>query len=161
MILLDFEIAIFLVTTCALGAQQALIESSDGDERCIEVQTLDGDLSLAFSGFCIWRISCTGVDSVLCDNAGDLLKFVAIFSIINSPKGPCTTGLVIVQRLSNPFLPCPQFARTKYYQRSCGRIEDNIRRKRSDFSDRACWHIICHIRKTLYRIGKTLRQRHK
>jgi len=51
MILLDFEIPIFLVATAvtgARGAQQALIESSEGQERWIEEQIPPGVLRTAF-----------------------------------------------------------------------------------------------------------------
>jgi hypothetical protein len=52
MILLDFEILIFLafatVVTCARGAQQALIESSEGDDNRIDEGAVNGCLKMAF-----------------------------------------------------------------------------------------------------------------
>lgn len=102
MILLDFEIPIVLAAeavTWALGAQQALIDSAEGEERQTDGQTLLGDLRRAFSGFSTGVIcSSVAVVSLVGDDETSC-KVVALFSNISS-CGPCTSALVSQQHLS-------------------------------------------------------------
>jgi hypothetical protein len=90
-ILLDLEIPIFLAAAVvgARGAQQALMESSDGEERCIDEQKLLRGLRTAFSGFSGGSTSvAAGGLSVFLSDDTSWCEVVALFSNI-SFSGPC------------------------------------------------------------------------
>lgn len=95
MILLDFEIPIFLsggLPSGARGAQHSLIESSEADGGWTVEQMPRGDLRMALWGFSMCGGFLTVGISLLTNDAmsGEV---AALFSII-SCVGPCASALV-------------------------------------------------------------------